>query len=211
MKKMKLLFAALISILPLNALRVLAYRFILGYKIKGATLGFGTLIAVDDAQIGTCKIGWFNLFSGPMSLTIKEGASIEHRNTFSCGYWTTRAEYSEANYTRRLEIGENTLITSQHYIDVAGAFTLEKGSWIAGMGSQFWTHGAGIIDRNIKIGEDCYIGSAVRFAPGSSVGDNVLVAMGSVVTKKFELDNALLGGVPAVVVKENYDWKQKEP
>ncbi len=211
MKKLKLLLAALISILPLNILRVLAYRFILGYKIKGAALGFGTLIAVDDANIGECKIGWFNLFTGPMSLTIKEDASIGYRNTFSCGYWTTRAEFSEANYARRLEIGENTLITSQHYIDVAGAFTLGNGSWIAGMGSQFWTHGAGIVDRDIQIGEGCYLGSAVRFAPGSSVGNDVLVAMGSVVTKKFELDNAMLGGVPAVALKENYDWKQTAP
>ena len=78
------------------------------------------------------------------------------------------------------------------------------------MGSQFWTHGAGVVDRNIQIGRDCYLGSAIRFAPGSGVGDNVIVAMGSVVTKKFEESMVMIGDVPATVLKRNYDWKLEE-
>jgi acetyltransferase-like isoleucine patch superfamily enzyme len=65
----------------------------------------------------------------------------------------------------------------------------------------------GVRDRNIDIGADCYLGSAVRFAPGSGIGDNVLVAMGSVVSGVIPVDNALVGGVPAKVLKEKYDWK----
>lgn len=211
MRKVRLVFAALISLLPFSFLRIFAYSVLLGYKIKGAKIGFGTIIAVDHAEIETCKIGWGNLFTGPMSIKIGEGASIGFRNTFSCGYWTTRSEYIDANYARKLVIGEKTLITSQHYIDVAGAFTLGAGSWIAGFASQFWTHGAGIVNRDIAIGENCYLSSAVRFAPGASIGDNILVAMGSVVTKTFEIENAMLGGIPAGVLKENYDWQQKSP
>jgi len=90
---------------------------------------------------------------------------------------------------------------------VAGTFKLGDGSWIAGIGSQFWTHGAGVPEREVEIGSDCYLGSAVRFAPGSSVGNNVLVAMGSVVSNAIKIDNALVGGVPAKVLKENYNWK----
>ncbi len=211
MRKLKLALAVVISILPLNFLRVFAYKFILGYKIKGAKIGFGTIIAVDKAEIAACKIGWGNLFTGPMSMKIGEGASIGYRNTFSCGYWTIRPEYADANYARNLLIAEKTLITSQHYIDVAGAFTLGAGSWVAGFSSQFWTHGAGIIDRDISIGKNCYLGSAVRFAPGSVIGNDVLVAMGSVVTSKFDVDIAMLGGVPAKVLRENYDWQEKNP
>ena len=211
MRKVRLVIAVLISILPLNFLRVFAYSVLLGYKIKDSKLGFGTIIAVDHAEIEAGKVGWGNLFIGPMSIKIGEGTSIGYRNTFSCGYWTTRPEYADVNYARKLIIGEKTLITSQHYIDVTGAFTLGTGSWIAGFASQFWTHGAGIVDRDIAIGENCYLGSAVRFAPGASTGNNILVAMGSVVTKKFELDNALLGGVPAEILKNDYDWRQKNP
>jgi acetyltransferase-like isoleucine patch superfamily enzyme len=205
MLKLKLVLAALISILPLNALRVLGYR-LLGYKISGR-IGFGTVIAVSAAQMEKCKIGLFNLFIGPMQVEIGSGASIGDRNTFSCGFWTTKAEYKDKNYARSLRIGANSLVTSGHYFDVAGSFILGEGSWIAGLGSQFWTHGAGVADRDIQIGCDCYIGSAVRFAPGSCVGDNSIVAMGSVVTKKFAVSRAMIGGVPAAVLKQDYDWK----
>jgi len=208
MLKVKIILAAIISIVPINPLRVLGYR-LLGYKISGR-IGFGTLIAVSEARIEKCKLGLFNLFIGPMKVEIGAGASIGDRNTFSCGFWTEQEQYRNKNYTRSLQIGANTLITSRHYFDVAGSFVLGDGSWIAGIGSQFWTHGAGVIDRDIRIGRDCYLGSAVRFAPGSAVGDNVIVAMGSVVTKKFDVTEAMIGGVPATVLKKNYDWKLED-
>jgi len=208
MLKLKLVLAALISILPFNALRVLGYR-LLGYKVSGR-IGFGTVIAVSTAHFANCKLGYFNLFVGPMQVDIGTGASIGDRNTFSCGFWTAQEQYRDKNYAHSLQIGAYTLITSGHYFDVAGSFTLGEGSWIAGIGSQFWTHGAGVTDRDIRIGRDCYVGSAVRFAPGSGVGDKVIVAMGSVVTKKFELSKAMIGGVPAAVLKIDYDWKLEE-
>lgn len=208
MLKLKLVLAAFICIVPINALRVLGYR-LLGYKISGH-IGFGTVIAVSEARIKKCKIGLFNLFIGPMKVEIGKGASIGDRNTFSCGFWTMREQYQHMNYARFLQIGANASVTSGHYFDVAGSFILGDGSWIAGTGSQFWTHGAGVTDRNIEIGPDCYIGSAVRFAPGSAVGEHVIVAMGSVVTKKFDISKAMIGGVPATVLKKDYDWKVEE-
>jgi hypothetical protein len=77
MLKLKLVLAALISILPFNALRVLGYR-LLGYKISGR-IGFGTVIAVSSVQVEKCKIGPFNLFIGPMTVQIGEGAAIGDR------------------------------------------------------------------------------------------------------------------------------------
>ena len=203
----KVAIAVFISILPVNFLRVMAYRLLLGYRIAKARIGFGTVIVVDEASIANAKIGFFNLFMGPMKIRIGERASIGNRNTFSCGYWVLQEQYKDHNYTRSLEIGEKALITSSHYFDTAGTFKLGDGSWIAGIGSQFWTHGAGARERDIEIGTDCYLGSAVRFAPGSSIGNNVLVAMGSVVSNAIKIDNALVGGVPAKVLKEKYDWK----
>jgi len=203
--KIKLVLAALVSILPINALRVLGYR-LLGYQVTGR-VGFGSVIAVSEARLEKCKIGVFNLFVGPMEIELGAGASIGDRNTFSCGFWTTQEHNRKKNYTRFLQIGANALITSGHYFDVAGSFVLGDGSWIAGVGSQFWTHGAGVSDRNITIGSDCYIGSAVRFAPGSEIRENVIVAMGSVVTRKFDVSKVMLGGVPAKVIKQDFDWK----
>jgi acetyltransferase-like isoleucine patch superfamily enzyme len=185
----------------------LGYRVLFGYHIYKSRIGFGTVIVVDDFVVEKARLGVFNLFAGPMRVTIGEGASIGNRNTFSCGYWVLQDQYKESHYTRTLELGENVLITSSHYFDVAGTFKLGNNSWIAGIGSQFWTHGAGVRERDVVIGEQCYVGSAVRFAPGSLIGDRVLVALGSVVTTALPVDQALVGGVPAKVLKENYDWK----
>ena len=225
MKKLKIVLAALISLLPLNGLRLLGYR-LLGYQIRGARIGFGTIIAVDEAVIEPCKVGPFNVFAGPMRIHIQQGASIGNRNEFTCGYWVLRDQYRESHYARSLEICADALITSRHYFDLSGALVLGERSWIAGIDSQFWTHGAGVTERDIQIGADCYIGSAVRFSPGSSIGDHVLVAMGSVVSGEIAENNALIGGVPAKVLKSNYkrsttaphafsggladDWKEKD-
>ena len=208
MLKVKIGLAALISILPINALRVFGYR-LLGYRISGR-IGFGTVIAVSEVRIETCKIGVFNLFIGPMKVKIGTSASIGNFNIFSCGFWTIQEQNQDKNYARSLQIGASTLITSGLYLDAAGSFVLGDGSWVGAMGSQFWTHGAGVTDRDISIGHDCYIGSATRFAPGSAVGDNVIVAMGSVVTKKFNISKAMIGGVPAKVLKKDYDWRLEE-
>lgn len=205
----KVALAVLVSILPLNILRVLGYRLLFGYRIEHSRIGFGTIIAVDEFSLSRSRIGFLNQFIGPIKVNIAEGASIGNRNVFSCGYWVLREDNKAMNYARTLDVGADTLITSGHHFDVAGEFKLGDRSWVAGIGSQFWTHGVGVRDRDIEIGSDCYLGSAVRFAPGSSIGDNVLVAMGSVVSGKLDVSNALVGGVPAKVLKENYDWKSQ--
>lgn len=209
MKKLKIVLAVLVSLLPLNGLRVLGYR-LLGYRVRDARIGWGTIIAVEEAILESCRIGPFNLFIGPMQVRVQPGASIGNRNEFICGYWVLRDEYKDARYRHSLEVCEEALITSRHYFDLSGSLVLGERSWIAGIGSQFWTHGAGVTDRDIRIGSDCYIGSAVRFSPGSSIGKDILVAMGSVVTGEIAESNALVGGVPAKVLKSNYNWKEND-
>jgi acetyltransferase-like isoleucine patch superfamily enzyme len=209
LKKLKIALAILISLLPLNGLRVLGYR-LLGYHIQDSHVGFGTIIAVDEAFIESSKIGPLNIFVGPMKVHIHRGTSIGNRNEFVCGYWVLRDEYKSAQYLHSLEICDDALITSRHYFDLSGSLILGERSWIAGIDSQFWTHGAGIKERDVRIGSDCYLGSAVRFSPGSSIGDNVVVAMGSVVSGPLPESNALVGGVPAKVLKSNYNWREKD-
>lgn len=208
MRKFKIVLAGLVSLLPFNTLRVLGYR-LLGYELIEAQVGFGTVIAVDEATLESCKIGPFNFFVGPMKIHIHKGASIGNRNEFICGYWVLRDEYRDMHYLRRLEVCAQALITSRHYFDLSGSLILGERSWIAGIDSQFWTHGIGVTERDIQIGSDCYIGSAVRFSPGSAIADRVVVAMGSVVSGQMPEDNALIGGVPAKVLKSNYNWKDK--
>ena len=52
----------------------------------------------------------------------------------------------------------------------------------------------------IKIGNNCWLGTSVIILPGSKLGNNCIVAAGSVVNGDFE-DNSLIGGNPATVIK----------
>ncbi|PKG22667.1 sugar O-acetyltransferase [Niallia nealsonii] len=52
----------------------------------------------------------------------------------------------------------------------------------------------------VTIGNDVWIGGKVSIMPGVTIGNNVVVAAGSVVTKNVP-DNSLIGGVPAKIIK----------
>jgi len=201
--------AELISLLPLNALRVLLYRIVFGYRISGARIGWRTVIHVSHAELDRCAISHHNRMTGPMGVRVGAGAVIGPGNRFTCGWWTLAEDRREAGYARRLEVGEAVRISSGHHFDCAGALVIGRDSWIAGFGSQFWTHGAGVVERDVRIGERCYVGSASVFGPGAAIKDNTMVALGSLVARRYPRGNLLIGGVPAEVLRENYDWKSK--
>lgn len=52
----------------------------------------------------------------------------------------------------------------------------------------------------ITIGDNCWIGGHVTINPGVTLGNNVVVASGAVVTKSFP-DNVVIAGVPARVIR----------
>lgn len=74
---------------------------------------------------------------------------------------------------------------------------------------KFFTHGAAWVFRNkhpkmdffgkIKVGNNVYIGNNSLILPGVTIGDDVIVAAGSVVTKSV-LSNSIVGGNPAKLI-----------
>ncbi|WP_273126775.1 maltose acetyltransferase domain-containing protein [Bacillus weihaiensis] len=71
------------------------------------------------------------------------------------------------------------------------------------------THPLDPIERNsgkeygipVKIGDNVWIGGKAVINPGVSLGNNIVVASGAVVTKSFP-SNVVIGGNPARVIKE---------
>lgn len=53
----------------------------------------------------------------------------------------------------------------------------------------------------VTIGNDVWIGGKATILPGVTIGDNVVVAAGAVVTKDVPA-NTIVAGVPARVIKE---------
>ena len=62
-------------------------------------------------------------------------------------------------------------------------------------------------DPRIVIGSHVWIGSNVSVLKGSVIPDGCVVASGSLVRSKFTEKNALIGGNPAKIIRENVTWR----
>ena len=60
-------------------------------------------------------------------------------------------------------------------------------------------------DAPVTIGNHVWIGARATILPGVRIGDGAVVAAGAVVTKDVPA-NALVGGVPAKIIKEEISW-----
>jgi acetyltransferase-like isoleucine patch superfamily enzyme len=169
---------------------------------RGASIGFlsfinGPTIALAEGA----SIGRSCIFSGPMRVSVGKGTRIGNRNRFECGTWTDMPRFQEAGYRQEILIGEDVLITDNHHFDGCGRISIGGRTWVAGTGSQFWTHGVGVQERDVTIGTACYIGSAARISPGTKLGARNIVAIGSVVSGDHSaVTGMILGGVPARVI-----------
>lgn len=199
----KLAFALLIACVPFSALRRNLYRGLLGYAIPNSSrIGFLTVIAVSSFRVGErVEIGPLNLFKGPIDVVIGDDARIGRLNRFTCSWQITDERFAGRNYARRFSLGAGSLILQEHFFDVYGEIAIGDGTWIAGHGSQFWTHGVSVSDRDIRIGNNNYLGSAVRVAPGATLGNDNLVALGSVLLSKLDCNNSLVSGFPAKAIR----------
>jgi acetyltransferase-like isoleucine patch superfamily enzyme len=196
-----------IACAPSRQLRGWLYGLLPGYDVHpSAGIGWLSLIDVESLSMShDSRVGRGCRIVGPMRVELGAGASIGGRNQAECGRWFAEFDSAEAPYAREFVLGANAMVTTDHYFDATGGIRIGEGSWIAGRGSQFWTHGLGVVDRSVEVGRYTYVGSAVRFAPGARVGTLAVVGLGSVVTQDLSAhDQALIAGAPAAVVRENY-------
>ena len=203
---MRLICIIMASIMPTNALRVFFLRRC-GYVVhEKCRIGLLNYIDVSRLELKErVRIGRFNILKGPFSMSVGAETEIGSRNRFICGAWTLEERYAAVDFKRSIRIGESCTITSGHFFDVTDAITVGDQARIAGIRSEFWTHGLSRPDRAVAIGEKCYIGSSSAFAPGASVGNFNVVAMRSVVVTKIDAEYSLIAGHPATVVKSIRD------
>lgn len=59
-----------------------------------------------------------------------------------------------------------------------------------------------VVEKPIKIGDNCWIAANAVILPGVELGDHTIVAAGAVVSKSFLEGNCIIGGVPAKIIKK---------
>lgn len=100
-----------------------------------------------------------------------------------------------------LILGENSLITHKHMIDITDIVTIDNNVVLGGRPSELWTHGFDIyrnmITGPITIGNDIYIGSRCTIYQNVYIHDNVVVGASTCVSKNinekgFYVSNQLL-------------------
>jgi len=88
----------------------------------------------------------------------------------------------------RIEIGENCIV-AQHVSLIAANHEIRSGAIYRDLPWDSSRHG-------ITIGSNVWLGAGVTILPGCSVGDNAIIAAGSVVTKDIPSDE-IWGNIPA--------------
>lgn len=127
-------------------------------------------------------------------------------------------------------LGEDNFISSHFWTSEPYLIKIGSHCQIT-RGSQIFTHGGGGAVRKFISGFDCfgkvelgdyvYLGNCSLIMPGVKIGNNVLVAAGSVVTKSIP-DNVVVGGNPAKILcsleeyiernkKYNFNSKEMHP
>lgn len=196
--KSKSVILKLIKYIPFSSVKVFLLKTLFGYSI-GQNVKIGkSIINCTRVSIGNnVRIADDNVFSCS-ELNIGSNTMIHSGNIFigMSGF----------------SIGENSRIINNHYFDLWNNIKIGNNTWISGKNSQFWTHGSihtktNTKDLSITIKDNVYIGSSTCFAPGVYVESINLIGLGSIVTDNFIQSNCIIAGNPAMIVKENIDWR----
>lgn len=113
------------------------------------------------------------------------------------------ARYIGVNLGKNNDIQDNDLWSSEPYLITIG----DNNQFV--LGARIFTHGGGRVLRTMEpdydsfgkvvIGNGVYIGNSSLIMPGVTIGDGVLVAAGSVVTKSVP-SNVVVAGNPAKII-----------
>jgi len=104
----------------------------------------------------------------------------------------------------RMDIGEGTSISLSAKLDKTNPRGIHIGKYTAvTFGAAILTHDyVNQRDRDVYIGDNCFIGAHSIILPGVTIGDNCIVSVASVVVRDIPA-GSLVAGNPARIVENN--------
>jgi acetyltransferase-like isoleucine patch superfamily enzyme len=201
---LRLILSLAVIPLPQTAKRWI-YRKYFGWTIAtDAVVGLSWLAAANVTLGPGVRIGHFNIVPPDLG-HFRMGARsyLRHCNQFSS------PRPSETFPDRVFALGEDSLVMSFHFFDVAGNLSIGRNSTIGGRGSQFWTHsllatpiGRALAPRDLVIGEESYVGASVVVVH-CDVPAGVTIGAGTVVSGRLAevTPGCVIAGNPGRVVR----------
>ena len=129
----------------------------------------------------------FNMYQGASIYIAKDACLSVKGNSFIN---TNSQIYCYSN----IEIGEKTIIAENVSVSDSDVHEIIDGAAIKNS------------TKPIKIGDHVWIGKNAIICKGINIGDNAVIAAGSVVTKDVPA-HCLVAGNPAIIKKENINWR----
>lgn len=171
-------------------------------KIEGklepflVTIGIGGVDGISEVRKGLLQFGSSGqiFFKGKaqlskgVALRVSTGKLVFGKNFYSnCNLTVICSE--------EVEFGDNCLLGwNVHIRDCDGHSIYQNNELINNR-------------RKVTIYNHVWIGQDVKVLKGSIIPNDSIIAMNSCVTKAFTVENTIIGGYPAVVIKRNVSWE----
>lgn len=169
-------------------------RFLIKIKFNKKIKNSGFIILQKNVQL-IVEEGGVLIFD--KNVTIKENSIIYVKKN------------AKITFGQNSNTGHHTEISANNYIKIGndvimGAYTYVTDSNHGYKNKELPMRKQNMEVGSVNIGNNIWIGRGVMILKDAIVGDNSIVAAGSIVTKDFE-NNKILGGIPAKVIKEIYE------
>jgi acetyltransferase-like isoleucine patch superfamily enzyme len=181
---------------------------LLDFKLnKSAKIGYSIVLAESVILHEDARILNGNFINRIDHLELAKQAEIGNFNWITGASTKTSAYSASPGRTCTFQLSMHASITDRHYFDCNGGIYVGAYTTVAGLRSQFISHGINIIENQqeagpIKIGEYCMVGSGVKVLKGASLPDKSVLAAGAILNKTFVEPYGVFAGIPAKRVKE---------
>lgn len=117
---------------------------------------------------------------------------------------TLNARRKYLNAMWGMDIGEGSVVSLSAKLDKTNPRGLHIGKYtVVTFGAAIITHDyVNAVNRDVRIGDNCFIGAHAIVLPGVTIGDNCIVAAASVVARDVP-SGCMVAGNPARVVEQN--------